>query len=207
MQETQLPFFRLLAVVLALVFGSGAACAEDRERFRVAITVDDLAVHGALPPEVTRQGGRQFPGGLQGARRQGSVELYQWHEPELGPVVRQCPGIVASRGAPPGSSRLHTFAAAMKSPELQDKTFWVDGHTDMSGTRKTNKQLSQKRAQAVTKYLVSAGVLPDRLSVLEQSANSGTGSSPLVTLSAADRLRVRAAGPCAGRVRRHFEKA
>lgn len=58
---------------------------------------------------------------------------------------------------------LNTFATAMKSPELQDKTFWVDGHTDMSGARKTNKQLSQKRAQAVVEHLVSAGVTPDRL--------------------------------------------
>jgi outer membrane protein OmpA-like peptidoglycan-associated protein len=65
--------------------------------------------------------------------------------------------------SPDSHEELNTFAAAMKSPELQDKTFWVDGHTDMSGARKTNKQLSQKRAQAVSEYLVSAGVLPERL--------------------------------------------
>ncbi len=46
---------RLLAVALATMFVSGAAVADDGQKFQVAVTVDDLAVHGALPPGVTRQ--------------------------------------------------------------------------------------------------------------------------------------------------------
>lgn len=38
-----------------MMFTCGAAVAADKEKFQVAVTVDDLAVHGALPPGVTRQ--------------------------------------------------------------------------------------------------------------------------------------------------------
>jgi len=48
-------FFRSLAAGLAMMFACGAAFAEDRQKFQVAVTVDDLTVHGALPPGVTRQ--------------------------------------------------------------------------------------------------------------------------------------------------------
>ena len=46
---------RFLAAGLAMMFACGAAFAEDRQKFQVAVTVDDLTVHGALPPGVTRQ--------------------------------------------------------------------------------------------------------------------------------------------------------
>jgi peptidoglycan/xylan/chitin deacetylase (PgdA/CDA1 family) len=48
-------FSRLMAAALAMMVASGAAFADDRQTFRVAVTVDDLAVHGALPPGVTRE--------------------------------------------------------------------------------------------------------------------------------------------------------
>lgn len=39
----------------------------------------------------------------------------------------------------------------------------VQGHTDITGSRATNKKLSQKRATAVSDYLASKGVAPDRM--------------------------------------------
>lgn len=43
------------------------------------------------------------------------------------------------------------------------RPFMVEGHTDRSGTRETNMQLSQARAEAVVNYLVSKGVDRSRL--------------------------------------------
>ncbi len=37
------------------------------------------------------------------------------------------------------------------------------GHTDSAGSNKTNKTLSQKRAESVANYLISKGILADRL--------------------------------------------
>ena len=39
----------------------------------------------------------------------------------------------------------------------------VEGHTDSDGSDKYNKDLSQKRANAVKKYLVKAGIAEDKL--------------------------------------------
>lgn len=46
---------RFLAAGLAMMFACGAAFADDREKFQVAVTVDDLTGQGALPQGVTRQ--------------------------------------------------------------------------------------------------------------------------------------------------------
>ncbi|MCB9569246.1 MAG: OmpA family protein [Myxococcales bacterium] len=40
---------------------------------------------------------------------------------------------------------------------------WVDGHTDSKGSNKYNKKLSQKRVDAVAKYLIDKGIGADRL--------------------------------------------
>jgi outer membrane protein OmpA-like peptidoglycan-associated protein len=48
-----------------------------------------------------------------------------------------------------------------KYPSL--KKIAVEGHTDADGSDKYNKKLSQKRADAVKKFLVAAGIEEDRL--------------------------------------------
>ncbi|HCU90646.1 MAG TPA: hypothetical protein DGR97_11915, partial [Gammaproteobacteria bacterium] len=42
----------------------------------------------------------------------------------------------------------------------------VEGHTDSRGSDAYNQQLSQKRAEAVTTYLINGGVAADRLSAV-----------------------------------------
>ncbi|MDO6564122.1 OmpA family protein [Amphritea sp. 1_MG-2023] len=43
------------------------------------------------------------------------------------------------------------------------KTVFVDGHSDAQGRRLANRDLSKKRAEAVTSYLEKKGVSPDRI--------------------------------------------
>lgn len=57
------------------------------------------------------------------------------------------------------------FAKALLLPELADKRFRIGGHTDSSGTRAKNLDLSKRRAQSVADYLASLGVQTDRLEV------------------------------------------
>lgn len=42
----------------------------------------------------------------------------------------------------------------------------VSGHTDSSGSNALNQNLSERRAQSVSNYINSAGVIPDRLEVI-----------------------------------------
>ena len=57
------------------------------------------------------------------------------------------------------------FATALQLPELAAKRFRIEGHTDSSGSRALNLDLSKRRAQAVADYLASLGVNSARLEV------------------------------------------
>ncbi len=60
---------------------------------------------------------------------------------------------------------IRAFAEALKRPQLADSRIRIEGHTDSSGGRALNMDLSQRRAQSVAQFLISEGVTPDRLDV------------------------------------------
>jgi outer membrane protein OmpA-like peptidoglycan-associated protein len=81
------------------------------------------------------------------------------------------------------------FAKALLLPELATKRFRIEGHTDSSGSRALNMDLSKRRAQAVADYLASLGVQSDRLEVRGYGPDRPlSGHSP----SAPDNRRVEA---------------
>ena len=57
------------------------------------------------------------------------------------------------------------FAQALKTPQLSNKRFVIEGHTDSIGGRDYNLDLSRRRAQAVVEYLTGLGVDASRLEV------------------------------------------
>ena len=69
-------------------------------------------------------------------------------------------------------SRLDTVAAALNAPELAETRVVVSGHTDVSGSFEYNVALSQRRAEAVKAYLVSAhDVAAGRLKAVGRGPN------------------------------------
>jgi OOP family OmpA-OmpF porin len=82
----------------------------------------------------------------------------------------------ASSIRPEGKAALDTFARQLNDTRFDVIT--VEGHTDRLGSRAYNQRLSQKRAESVKAYLVSAGRLsPAKISTV------GKGSSEPVTKS------------------------
>ncbi len=59
---------------------------------------------------------------------------------------------------PEAKLNLDEFAKALKTPQLAKQTFLVEGHTDAAGSASYNLNLSQRRAQAVVRYLGGHGV-------------------------------------------------
>jgi OOP family OmpA-OmpF porin len=67
---------------------------------------------------------------------------------------------------------LDTVAKALQSDQLAGFSFRIEGHADPRGGDQWNRQLSQKRAEAVVAYLVERhGILPERLAPLGKGAS------------------------------------
>jgi outer membrane protein OmpA-like peptidoglycan-associated protein len=68
-------------------------------------------------------------------------------------------------------ARLSKYAAALNNPKIAARRVRIEGHTDASGSARSNQQLSQRRAQAVADFLSTKGVPSSRFEVV------GYGSS------------------------------
>ncbi|MCD9027914.1 OmpA family protein [Luteimonas sp. BDR2-5] len=80
---------------------------------------------------------------------------------------------------------MENLATALASPQLQDRSFTIVGHTDAVGSAAYNQRLSQARARSVRDFLVQRGVDASRL------RTEGKGFSELVNTAdpAADENR------------------
>ena len=72
---------------------------------------------------------------------------------------------------PESGDTLGALVAAMISPELRQRRFVIEGHTDASGTPAQNLRLSRERAEQVRLYLVTLGVDGDRLRAVGKGAS------------------------------------
>lgn len=64
---------------------------------------------------------------------------------------------------PSAAAQLGQLAGALRSEELGRYRFLIAGHTDASGDAAYNRRLSGRRADAVRRRLIEAGVAADRL--------------------------------------------
>jgi len=71
---------------------------------------------------------------------------------------------------PQATAQLRQLRSALTSESLSKDRFMVAGHTDAKGNPQYNQQLSERRAEAVRRYLVDNGVEPDRLQAVGYGA-------------------------------------
>ena len=71
---------------------------------------------------------------------------------------------------PQATAQLKQLRSALTSPALSKDRFMVAGHTDAKGNSQYNQQLSERRAEAVRRYLVDNGVEPQRLQAVGYGA-------------------------------------
>jgi outer membrane protein OmpA-like peptidoglycan-associated protein len=62
-----------------------------------------------------------------------------------------------------GRAQLDELAKAMLDPEFTDRSYLIEGHSDLFGEQDYNLVLSRRRADAVWNYLATRGVDPKRL--------------------------------------------
>lgn len=94
----------------------------------------------------------------------------------------------SARVRPESQQALANLSQALQSPELQNSSFSIEGHTDAKGRSDQNQKLSQQRAVAVSEFLKKWGVAEARL------VATGKGASELANTAdpfAAENRRVR----------------
>lgn len=62
--------------------------------------------------------------------------------------------------------QLREMAKAMKSQRLAGQRILIEGHADSSGAMAHNQQLSERRADSVKRFLVNAGIDPERIAAV-----------------------------------------
>jgi outer membrane protein OmpA-like peptidoglycan-associated protein len=71
---------------------------------------------------------------------------------------------------PQATAQLKQLRSALTSESLSKDRFMVAGHTDGKGNPQYNHQLSERRAEAVKRYLVENGIDADRLEAVGYGA-------------------------------------
>jgi outer membrane protein OmpA-like peptidoglycan-associated protein len=79
---------------------------------------------------------------------------------------------------PEAREKLGEFATALKDNRLKSHSFIVEGYTDALGPEHYNVGLSQRRAQAVSAFLLSNGIEPSRMSATGKGEGNPRVSDP-----------------------------
>jgi outer membrane protein OmpA-like peptidoglycan-associated protein len=115
--------------------------------------------------EAPRNEDREF---LDSVRNKASRSLTTTERQHIASIARDRPSVDVEIKFPFSSSDIGPAAVpavtalgrALSSPELAGGTFVLAGHTDAVGSYATNQDLSERRAEAVKRYLVSNFQIP-----------------------------------------------
>ncbi len=109
-------------------------------------------------------GGQAMPAGGTTATEATVAEGGMSAQPAAASVALDVPfEINSSALRPAAAAQLQQLAGALRSAELGPYRFLIAGHTDASGDAAYNRRLSGRRADAVRRRLIDAGVAAERL--------------------------------------------
>ena len=75
-------------------------------------------------------------------------------------------------------ARLVKYAAALNNPKIASRRVRIEGHTDASGSARSNQSLSQRRAQSVADFLIANGVPASRFEVVGYGSSKPLAGMP-----------------------------
>jgi outer membrane protein OmpA-like peptidoglycan-associated protein len=88
-------------------------------------------------------------------------------------------------------SNLDEFAKALKDDRLRAATFIVEGHTDASGDERYNDRLSERRAKAVTAFLLANGISLDKVEAIGRGESSPRVADPYDAINRRVEMRIK----------------
>jgi len=87
---------------------------------------------------------------------------------------------------PVGATVLDVVVEGIKA-RCPTQHFVIEGHTDLSGSPQHNQALSERRAEAVKRYLVDHGIAADRLTTVGYGSSRPLTTDPSPTAQAINR--------------------
>lgn len=168
------------ARALALLFAGSAALALGMTAARAADPITPEQILNALTPKPVTRGlsgsssdaaPAQSPeqtNFVNSLRNRTTRSLTLDERQQIATVTKDKPSIdieidFGYNSAQIGSTATSAVAAlgkALSSPQLSNSTFVVSGHTDAKGSDGYNQELSERRAEAVKRYLIERYKLP-----------------------------------------------
>lgn len=79
--------------------------------------------------------------------------------------------------------RLAKYASVLNNPKIAARRVRIEGHTDASGSAKSNQSLSQRRAQSVADFLIASGVPASRFEVVGYGSSKPLAGVPAESAS------------------------
>jgi outer membrane protein OmpA-like peptidoglycan-associated protein len=159
----------LLATGLALATGIGSALAADGpsvDQIIKALTPNLTRSLTLSPAESTRNANEtQF---LDTLRNRTTRSLTLSEREKIATFAEDKPSIDiemnfeynSAKLAPSEMSKVRTIGEALSSADLKGSTFIVEGHTDAKGSTTFNQRLSERRADAIKRFLVEHYGIP-----------------------------------------------
>lgn len=120
---------------------------------------------------------------------QAELRASQALKEEAGRMVISLSGVLFQTGGAELSEaahlRLDTVVQALRA--YPDRPILIEGYTDARGSEDSNKELSQRRADAVREYLESRGVEPERLRAVGRGESNPVASNDTASGRATNR--------------------
>ena len=88
-------------------------------------------------------------------------------------------------------ANLNEFAKALKDERLQAATFIVEGYTDASGDERYNDRLSERRAEAVTAFLLTNGISRDKVQAVGKGEQNPRVPDPFDPINRRVEMRIK----------------
>jgi len=159
-----IPAFFAIGVALSI----GAAKAEDvtEDQILRALAPDKMPLTRSLsmaPPVQTDPAATEAEGKLlQSLRNRSTRSLSMGEREQIATLVKDKPKIDLEINFDYNSDRVsakslpsvQALGRALANPDLKGSTFVVAGHTDAAGSDTYNQELSERRADAIKRYLV-----------------------------------------------------
>lgn len=159
----------MLATGLALATGIGAALTAEQasvDQIVKALTPNLTRSLTISPAESTRNADQtQF---LDALRNRTTRSLTINEREKLATFAEDKPNIDieinfelnSAKLAPSATTTARTLGEALSSADLKGSTFLVEGHTDAKGSKTLNQTLSERRADAIKRFLVEHYRIP-----------------------------------------------